>query len=656
MGKGYIGKILNVNLTTKEIQEEIIPDEIYEKYLSGIGLGAYILYNRIPAGADPLGPDNILGFMSGLLTGTGSLFTGRWMVVGKSPLTGGYGDANCGGHFSPAIKRCGYDGIFFKGISETPVYLYIDSQVTELRDASFLWGKDAIETEKTLWDMCEGRKARVACIGNSGEKLSFISGVCNDRGRIAARSGLGAVMGSKKLKAIVLNKKQRIEPYDRKAMKELSKKCNKWVQFQPPFVSGPMTSNVGALMRLLPAQNAMDGMLYKVLLRKWGTVSMNQMSIEIGDSPIKNWDGSSADFGPSKSNAINPDVFTGREMVKYHCYSCPLGCGGICTIEGEKYKKYYEETHKPEYETVICLGALCMNEDPDSIFYMNEVLNRAGMDTISAGHSLAFAIECYERGIITKEDTDGIELTWGNTDAIVKMLHKMVDRDGFGDLLADGVRVAAHKIQRGSEKYAMNAGGQEPAAHDGRNDPGFALHYSVEPTPGRHTIGSQLYYEMFQLWKKVDSLPNIKMLYNKNEKYIADEDKAQMGAACSKFMCLVNGAGQCLFGALLGSTRVPLFEWLNAATGWNKTPEEYMLIGQRMQTLKQAFNIKHGINPKDYKISDRTLGMPPQTEGANKGRTVFINKLMCDYWKMFDWDKDTGIPDENCLKKLEIIN
>ena len=648
MGKGYMGKILTVDLTVGDITEEIIPDDVYEKYLSGMGLAAYILYNRIPAGADPLGPDNILGFVSGLLTGTGSLFAGRWMVVGKSPLTGSWGDANCGGNFSPAIKRCGYDGIFFKGISSRPVYLYIGKGKAVLRDASHVWGRDAVEAEKMLLkDTPAG--ARVALIGPSGEKLSLISGISNDGGRMAARSGLGAVMGSKMLKALVLSGANRIAVHNREEIKKLSRKCNKWVQFQPPFLPGSMMPYVGAFMRMMPTVLAQDGMLYKILLRKWGTGSLNQMSIEMGDSPIKNWKGNNEDFGPKKSVTTNPDVFTDREMIKYHCYSCPLGCGGICSMTGK-----YSETHKPEYETVLALGGLCLNEDVDSIFYLNEALNRAGMDTISAGATVAFAIECYEEGILTKKDTDGLELSWGNSDAIIALVDKMISREGIGDILADGSRVAARKLGKGSERFTVHAGGQELAMHDSRNDPGFALHYSVEPTPGRHTIGAGLYYEMFQLWKKVKGLPKVSPLYFKGSKYVVDEEKAVRGAACSKFMNVLNGAGLCMFGSFLGANKIPTFEWLTAATGWNKGPEEYMEIGERIQTLRQAFNVKHGIEPKNFKISDRAVGKPPLSGGANKGRTVDIDKMMEGYWEQFGWDIVTGKPGAECMARLDI--
>ena len=421
MNRGYMGKILVVDLSKKEIKEETISDEIYKKYLSGMGLGAYILFNRIPAGADPLGPDNILGFVSGLLTATGSLFSGRWMVVGKSPLTGGWGDANCGGSFSPAIKRSGFDAIFFKGISETPVFLYVKNGKAELRDAAQLWGKDTVETEEILKNEF-GEGARIASIGPAGEKLSLISGISNDKGRLAARSGLGAVMGSKKLKAVVLDGKKRVQPYDLKEVKRLSKTCNKWVQFQLPLGPGVLMGYIGTLLRLLPTAMAMDGMIYKMLLRQWGTGGLNQMSPEWGDSPIKNWKGSNEDWNMKKSKSANPDRINSHEKIKYHCYSCPLGCGGICSMPGR-----VTETHKPEYESVLALGGLCMNEDTDSLFELNDMLNRAGMDTISAGATVAFAMECYENGTLTKEDTGGIDLSWGNSSG-VKDTHEEDDQ------------------------------------------------------------------------------------------------------------------------------------------------------------------------------------------------------------------------------------
>lgn len=485
--KGYTGKILFVDLTKALIEENQVPDEIYEQYLSGVGLGAYILYNNIPPGADPLGPDNTLGLVSGLLTGTGSLVTGRWMAVCKSPLTGGWGDANCGGTFSPAIKQCGYDGIFFKGASEKPVYLLIDDTGSQLVEASSLWGLDAVEAENYLVEKYRKKKPAVAVIGPAAEKLSLISGICNDRGRIAARSGCGAVMGSKKLKAVVLCGNRPIECGDRKMVRTLSKDFARKVKntHLPRFFGGKMLPFAGKVMGRLKTVSALDGMITLIpTLKKWGTIMSNSFGVTSGDLPIKNWSGSVVDYNRSYYKNLNPDLITRREKRSYSCYSCIIGCGGICKID-DIAGGIFRETHKPEYETCAAFGGLMMNKDLPSIFYINEILNRAGMDSISAGNTVAYAIECYENGLLTKEMTDGLELTWGNTPIIIELIKKMIAREGIGDILADGVRAAANQIGAGSLKYAMHAGGQEPGMHDPRFDPLLGVHFSAEPYPGK---------------------------------------------------------------------------------------------------------------------------------------------------------------------------
>ncbi len=643
MPSGVMGRVLLVDLGERTFREVPVPTQVYDRVMSGMGLAAHFLYQRIPPGADPLGPDNILGFVSGILTGTGTLFAGRWMVVGKSPLTGGWGDANCGGNLAPAIKRCGYDGIFFTGISDTPVYLAINQGRVEIRDAQDFWGLDAVETHRFLKKHSGIKSPRVACIGPAGERLSLISGVVNDEGRIAARSGLGAVMGSKRLKAVALGGGQRIPVHDRKAVVALSRQCNEAVQFQPPFIPGEMTPHLGALMRVLPAQFATDGMLYKIMLRKWGTISMNQMAIALGDAPIKNWKGSNEDFGPELSAGISPDVFAGATIAKYHCYACPLGCGGRIHLPGRG------EGHRPEYETVLSLGGLCMNHDAESIFVMNDLLNRAGMDTISAGGTIAFAMECVENGLLGPADMDGLDLSWGNAPAMVALVEKMIRREGIGDLLADGTKKAAQRIGGKARDFAIHAGGQELAMHDGRFDPGFALHNCVEPTPGRHTIGSQVYYEMFQLWRELPELPDRNLFYLKSTKFEHTLEKTRAAAACSQYMNVLNGAGLCLFGAFLGAHRFPVFAWLNAATGWAYSPEDYMAMGTRVQHLRQGFNLRHGIDPRRFKMSDRALGRPPMRHGANEGRTIPIEEMMREYWQAFGWNPDTGAPDARAV-------
>ncbi len=460
--KGYTGKVLFIDLSKGSLEEKQIPDEVYEQFLSGVGLGVYILYNHIPTGADPLGPDNMLGFVSGLLTGTGSLVTGRWMAVCKSPLTGGWGDANCGGTFSPAIKQCGYDGIFFKGISEKPIYLLIDDDGIKLEDAAAVWGRDTVETENYLEEKHRGKKKpAVAVIGLAAEKLSLISGICNDRGRIAARSGCGAVVGSKKLKAVVLCSSRIIECVDREQMRSLSKDYATKVKKTklPGFLSGGMLPLIGKMMGKMKVMVALDGMMTLIpTLKKWGNPMSNSLGVTSGDLPIKNWGGSVIDYNRSHYKHLNPDLITRREFKSYSCYSCIIGCGGICKID-DIADGVFAETHKPEYETCVSFGGLLMNKDLESIFYIIELLNRAGMDSISAGNTVAYAIECYENSLLSKDDTDGLELTWGNTRAITELIQKMITRDGIGNLLADGVRAAVQRIGPNSARYAMHTGG-----------------------------------------------------------------------------------------------------------------------------------------------------------------------------------------------------
>lgn len=633
------GKILWVNLTTGLWTEEDVPEQVYRDFLAGLGLAAYYLYQRIPAGADPLGPDNVLAFVSGLLTGTGSLLTGRWMAAAKSPLTGTWGDANCGGTLAPAIKQCGYDGIFFTGISPRPVYLYVGHGQIELRDAADLWGKDTRETEAALQAAHTGKTLSVACIGPAGEKRSLISGIANDGGRLAARSGLGAVMGAKQLKAVALQGMYAIPVAQPAEMKRLTERFSRVATLQPPFLNGVATRLLATALRIMPLQMRQDGFLYKFFLAKYGTSGLNQYSIETGDAPIRNWAGTNADFPPARSASVNPDHIRARETVKYHCYACPIGCGGLTRFAGG-----HAETHKPEYETILALGGLLLNEDLESIFAANEMLNQAGMDSISAGGTVAFAIECYENGLLGPQDTGGLALTWGNSAAILALLDLMIRREGIGDILADGSRVAAARIGPGAERFAVQAGGQELAMHDSRNDPGFALHAVVDPTPGRHTVGAYLYYEMFQLWRRIKSLPRVRpRFYSKRSKYVADREKAAWAAACSQFTALLNGAGGCLFGAFLGVQRFPIFEWLNAATGWARSPEEYLRVGWNIQSVRQAFNAREGL-ALSHAINPRPLGRPPLLQGANRGASVPIEELARLYWEAIGWDVATGRP------------
>jgi aldehyde:ferredoxin oxidoreductase len=651
--KGYVGKVLFVDLSNGEIHAETIPDSIYEQFLSGVGLGAYVLYHHIPADADPLGPKNILGFVSGLLSGTPSFDTGRWMVVCKSPLTGGWGDANCGGTFSPAIKQCGYDGIFISGVSETPVYLFVDHKGAQIRPASHVWGMDAIETEEVLRkENWKTKRPEIAVIGTSAEKLSLISGISNDGGRIAARSGVGAVMGSKRLKAVVLAGVRPVGCYDPVGMKSASKKMASTLHKLdvPRFFNGWFLTLLGKVLGSMKRAAPLDGIITTMMLKKWGTIFNNTLGVVAGDSPVRNWNGSAVDFNSSYYRWLNPDRIVRRETDKYHCYSCFIGCGGHVAGKGAGNEKS-TLSHKPEYETTTAFGHLLMNKDLDGIFLINDLLNRAGMDSISAGNTVAFAFECFEKGLITRDMTGGLDLKWGDSKAIITLVKMMIDRVGIGDLLADGVKVASKKLGPLSALYAVHAGGQEPGMHDPRMDPQIGVHYSVDPTPGRHTVGSAQLYDVMHLWDKVSWAPN-PGAYDKAGEYFASEQLALKTVAGSCFRELSDGAGGCYFAMLMGLNHWDLFDYLNKGTGWEKTPDEYMEIGRRIQTLRQMFNIKHGIDPWQFKISSRIAGEPPLSAGPLKGKTLQIDEMMRMHWKKIGWDENTGIPTPETLKQL----
>lgn len=653
--KSCMGYILEVDLSNGEIVKTKVPEEVYYEVLSGKGLGAWYLLKNIPKDADPLGPDNILGIVSGALTGTGALFCGRWMAVAKSPLTGGWGDSNCGGIFSPAIKQCGVDAIFFRGISEKPVYLYMDDKTCELRDASKYWGLDATEAEEQLTqDNTIKKKPRVAVIGQAGENLSCISGICNEGGRIAARSGLGAVMGSKRLKAIVLAGNKQIGCADPETMKKLSKECGTKVKKAdfPKLIKGGHLALGGKLLGKFAMTMPMDGASTMPLFKIWGTVANTGLAIESGDGPILNWGGGPKDI-PGAVKEYNPEKVKKIETAKYHCYACPLGCGGMLNISDVNQGEF-QHTHKPEYETIQAFGPLLGVNNFNSIYSINERLNRAGMDSISAGGTVAFAIECYENGILTKEDTNGLDLRWGNYEAVISLVNLMIERTGIGDVLADGVKKASEKIGKESEQYAMHVGGGEPGMHDTRCDIPLAVHYAAEPAPGKHTIGMGQMYGLMALWDICSWAPPLKM-HKKKLDLAASEEIALSTMANACFTMLVDGAGSCYYAEMMGVHHWKLIEYLNASGGWNRSGDEYMEVGKRIQTMRQMFNIKHGIQPADVKLPNRMLGYPPINNGPLKGITLpESDEQIQIHWEKFGWDRNTGAPLAQSIESLGI--
>jgi aldehyde:ferredoxin oxidoreductase len=621
---GYMGKILWVDLQTGAITEEVIPDEYYEKFLSGYGLAAKIIFDRQKPGADPLGPDNIFCIMSGLLTGTGALMNGRWMVAGKSPLTGTWGDANCGGYFAPVIKKTGYDGFFFTGISPSPVYLLIDNGKKELVDAAEIWGKDTTFTDDYLRKK-HGKEFETACIGPAGEALSLIAGVVTDKGRLAARSGLGAVMGSKKLKAVCIRGNASPRIYDQKSLAQYSGLFLADI-FKDPHV---------------------------VKFRTWGTAAFVSYFAECGESPVKNWKGAGiTDFPEEVAKRISDDAVTNYEVEKYGCYHCPVRCGGHMTVKDGPYP--LQDAHKPEYETLCGFGTMLLCNDIRRIVKINDMLNRAGIDTISCSAVVAWAFEAYENGVITKEDTGGLDLTWGNAEAVVQLVQKMIDGEGIGQYLRMGVKKASEHFGstgKSSISYAMNAGGQELPMHDPRvpdnENLGLGVGYEAEPTPGRHT--STL--DACDKYRKTD--PYRKLYPRPFGRKHADVNQGDDLRDASCMMDLVEGLGLCAFG-FSGGLTPPLVEWINYATGWKKNFEEYLWIGRRIKTIRHSFNIREGINPGDTLMTDRAKGIPPLKEGPDAENAPDIETAKKNYYKAMGYDPETAYPLEETLDKLEL--
>jgi len=458
MAGGYAGKLGFVDLTTGEVKIEKLDEDLARDFIGGQGIGARILFERQKKGVDPLGPESYLGFTTGPLTGTKVPTGGRYMAVCKSPLTGGWGDANSGGYFGAELKAAGWDAIFVSGAASSPKYITISDDRIEIKDAAHLWGQDTIETEKAIQKDAGDKKIRIASIGPASEKLSLISGIVNDAGRIAARSGVGAVMGSKKLKALAVRGTGKAGIADKDELDRLRK-------------------------AYIKEMKAMGG--FAQLLMKHGTCGLTSGLVACGATPVKNWRYTGTQSFANLEKIGDPDTVIQYQSRKYGCANCPIACGGIFNVTGGKYP--VGETHKPEYETIGAFGTMCMCDDLEAIIKLNDMCNRSGLDTISAGTTLAFAMECFESGILSESDTGGIALTWGNAEAMIAMIDKMIARQGFGDILADGVKIAAQRIGSGAEEFAMHIGGQEPGLHNALFLPSRGTGFVCDPTPGRHT-------------------------------------------------------------------------------------------------------------------------------------------------------------------------
>jgi aldehyde:ferredoxin oxidoreductase len=615
MPGGYAGRILFADLTTGTIKKEAPSDSVYRDFIGGTGLGIRMLYEHMKPKADPLGPENVLGFVTGPLTATPTPGSGRFTVVTKSPLTGAWADANAGGFWGPELKWAGYDGVFISGASPKPVYLFISGDKAEIRDASHLWGKDANETDDILQRELGRPQARVACIGPAGEACSLISGIVNERGRIAARSGVGAVMGSKRLKAVVVRgDKKKIavaEPEKLKSVREVFTKKLKNSQFHQGLTAA-------------------------------GTGGGTSFLLSIGDCPTKNWNATGTESMPTAANldSANMDKY---KLKSYGCHTCPVRCGAIIQAKEGPFATN-GEVHRPEYETLAALGTLCLNDSVESVIRANEICNLYGLDTMAVGNVIAFAMECYENGLIDKRDSDGIELTWGNAEAVVSLAEKIAKREGFGAVLADGVEKAAERIGKGAEKYAIHVHGHRLPYHDPRNSPSKGTIYMADAQPAAHmdTEGTALLEQGIAL----GSDPLLQPI--KLEAYGDYGSKGPMYATGAAYYQLLSSAGLCSLYTV--AFAVPVVELIAPVTGWDFSWEEGLKAGRRILTLRQAFNSREGLSPAEFKLPERVT--VPQAVGPAAGAKVNFNALKKGYFEAMGWDIKSGKPYRQTLIEM----
>ncbi|MBI4288111.1 MAG: aldehyde ferredoxin oxidoreductase family protein [Chloroflexi bacterium] len=612
---GYVGTILRVDLSSGAITTEQPGDDFYRAYFGGSGFVAYFLLKEAPPGADPLGPENRLVFASGPITGLAVGGCGRHSVGAKSPLTGGFGDSQSGGYWGSELKFAGFDAIVVHGRAAGPVYLLVQDGKAELRDAGHLWGKATAETQKLLRDEHGDPGLRVAQIGPAGERLVRYACIINDLHDAAGRTGLGAVMGSKNLKAIAVRGRNRLAVAEPKTVSDLGR----WLRDNVMSLAKPMYDQ--GTSRLVTGLNKSGGL------------------------PTRNFQTSYFEGAAKISGeAMRNSILVGR----HSCYACPVRCKRVVEVKGPTYH-VSPDYGGPEYETIAALGSDCGVDDLAAIAKGSELCNAYGMDTISAGATIAFAMECFENGLLTDGDTGGTQLRFGNAAGMVEMVEKIAQRKGLGNLLAEGSARAARKIGQGAERFAMHVKGQEAPMHEPRLKQGLGLGYALSPTGADHCHNlHDIYYT-----SKGPGLENFKALGITQPLPASDLSpaKVRMLLYNSQWMWTLNSLAYCLFVPL---NYGQVTELLRGATGWNASLWEMMKVGDRVRTMARWFNVREGLADSDDVLPDRFF--TPPASGPLASTSIDKAKLdaaRATYYAMTGWD-DKGKPRPEKLAELAL--
>ena len=598
---GWTGNLLRVNLTDKTIKKEALCPKDAELYLGARGLATKIIMDEVDPKVDPLSEENKLIFMTGPLTGTFASSGGRYEVVAKAPLTGTIGASNSGGHFGPELKYAGYDGIIFEGRAEKPLYLWIEDDKAELRDASHLWGKNVFETtDMVLEETAED--ARVACIGPGGEKKVLFAGVINDKNRAAGRSGLGAVMGSKNLKAVAVKGSKSIKVADPEGFMEACTDARTKLKEHPVTGGGLPTYGTQILINILNQSGAL---------------------------PTRNWrDGGIFE----EAEGISGETLTEKYLVRNKgCFGCNIGCGRITRIPEGKFESFGEG---PEYEAGWALGACCGVGDLEAVSKANFICNELGIDPITTGTTIACAMEMYEKGILTEEEV-GRAIPFGDAEGLVELTRMIGHREGFGDMLAEGSYRMASKY--GCPELSMSVKKQEMPAYDGRGVQGMGLEYATSNRGGCHVRGYLTSPEILGIPEKLDPL--------------VTEGKAGWLKTFQDLTAVVDSAGICLFTTFaIGLPEIS--SMLRTATGINATDEDILKAGERIWNLERMLNIKDGFTAADDTLPPRLLKEPLQA-GPSKGKVVELEKMLPEYYEVRGWGVD-GVPTAEKLEELSI--
>jgi aldehyde:ferredoxin oxidoreductase len=610
---GYVGKVLKIDLTRRKWLTELLDFALARKYVGGYGTAGRILYDNVPPWVGPFDPRNNLIFSTGPITGSVAPIAGRHAIVAKSPMTGYFGDASSGGFWGAELKFAGYDMVIVTGRASQPAYLLIIDGDVEICSAEPYWGMDARSADRAIRTDLGDNSFRVADIGQAGEKLVRYAAIMNDNaGRAAARCGVGAVMGSKMLKAIAVRGHGKVTVADEDILRDIAKVITTTVR----------TSS--ACQRF----------------SKGGTAGDFDIFFNLGDTPAYNW--SRGDFGglgdPGVEKMRLDEILTGRRT----CYICPYGCRRVVTVKNDQYSTEVG-AEGPEYEAIAALGSNCGIDDIKAVSEMNDLCNIYGLDVISTGCTIAFAMECCERQILTSGDTDGLDLRFGKVEAAIEMIHKIANKDGFGNVLADGVRVASRHIGRGSEKYAIEVKGLEIAMHDPRAVQSMGPHYACTPTGGRHTEGLTL---SFEIGRAKGELPIPKV----SDRYTT-EGKAYLAKIVEDWRAFHNAGGWCIFSDPFGaySGQHDFLKVFTAVTGWPIQLEEALLIGERIFNLKKSFNVRHGCAASEDRLPERLL-----TEKTKAGAVSKLNEMLPKYYSLRGWDPKLSRPTRRKLVELNL--